>query len=517
MSRVRMTSDPVDVLVVGAGPVGLALALDVVAHGGTVRIVERRTDHRRPSRAMMVHPRTLEVLRPLGVVDALLARGDASPAADLHVGRRLVQVELGDLGWRGTAYPHLTMIRQLDVEEVLLAELHARGVEVEWGTGLDPRDGVPVSGTDGVRATVRSSSRAEQVDARFLVGADGTGSTVRQQLGIAWPGRYYAVEVVLADVELCGDVRPGRLQVAVGAEGLVFVFALGEGAPWRILATRPRRAGTPGLGEEPVPTEQLQELLDRAGLDAVVSRVAWSSRIPLQHRLAQRFSAGRVFLVGDAAHSHSPAAAQGMNSGIQDATNLGWKLAHAAAADLGPDSPLVESYQLERRPVARQVLALTDTVFTGEASPALLPRLVRGRLLPLVAPLMPWATSRRPLMSTVLWILSQGWVRYRSSPLSVDRDPGGSGPHPGDRLPETRVVCDGRPTSLHELTAQPGVHVLVSREAAPQPARVARNTMVHRLSSRPGTAVTAVRPDGQVGFRSPTGAGLENWLSLVGK
>ena len=530
-------SGVVDVLVVGAGPAGLALALDVVAHGGTVRLVDRREQLRRPSRAMIMHPRTLEVLRPLGVVDALLARADTSPGADIHVGRRIVRAQLGQIALSGTAFPHLTMIRQLDVEEVLLAELARSGVEVEWGSELV---GLAERGPGQIRAALRARGEVAQIVARFVAGCDGTGSTVRGLLGIGWPGRSYPVEIVLADVELRGAVQPGRLQVAVGAEGLVFVFALGEEAPWRILATLKRRpdasAPTDASGEDdvrvqadaPVPLTELEALVERAGLGASITRVAWSSRIVLQHRLARHFGAGRVFLAGDAAHTHSPAAAQGMNSGIQDATNLGWKLAFAARAGLGPESPLLTSYETERRPVARQVLTLTDAVFAAEASTALGPRLLRGRVLPVVAPLMPLAIRAPLLMPMMLRILSQRWVRYRSSPLSVDADAGEpgpsapsapsapSGPRPGDQLRDGTVGCDGRRVHLHELTARPGFHVLLSRDASVDPRCCGELVACHRISSWPGTSVRVIRPDGHVGFRSGDGTGLEDWLRLVG-
>lgn len=507
-----MNDPAVDVLVVGAGPVGLALALDVVAHGGTVRVLERRAGPDRPSRAMIVQPRTLEVLRPLGVVGELLAQADTAPAADLHVGRRIVPVRLAAPALDGTPFPHLTMIRQRSVEDVLRAALARRGVEVEWGCELVTLAG-PGGGTP---AAVRAGSRLEAIEARFVAGCDSTDSTVRRLLGIAWPGRFSPVEVVLADIDLCGSVRPGRLQVAVGADGLVFVFALGEGAPWRLLATQVRGPVAGGSPGEPVPLEHLQALVARAGFDAIVQRATWSARIPLQHRLARHFSTGSVFLAGDAAHTHTPAAAQGMNSGIQDVTNLGWKLAFAARAGLGESSPLLRSYGLERRPVARQVRTLTDAVFAAEASPALLPRLLRGGILPMVAPLLPFATRQPILMSTVLWLLSQGWVRYRSSPLSVDADPGAPGPRPGDQVRDRRLGCDGREVWLHELTARPGVHVLLSRDTQLGPDWPSGPVTTHRISSWAGTRVVAVRPDGHVGFRSPDGTRLADWLSLVG-
>lgn len=500
-----------DVLVVGAGPTGLTLALQAHALGAGVRVVERRPEAFRRSRAMMVHSRTLEALRPLGVVDDLLARSDRTPAAELHLGHRVVRARLDDVALRDTAYPHFTMVRQADVEDVLAAALAARGVPVERGVELVEA----AANGEQARLTLVSGRGTEATAATFVAGCDGPASTVRACARIGWRGADHGEEVVLADVELAGDLEPGVLHAVAGSQGLVFVFALGEGASWRVLATRPVRDGTGAAYGQPgaaVPPGEVEQILREAGLEVTVTDQPWSAAVRLQHRLADAFGHGRILLAGDAAHAHSPAAAQGMNTGMLDAVNLGWKLALAEG-----DGPLLASYEAERRPVAGQVLGLTRAVFFAEASTHPLPRALRGRLLPLLAPVLPPLVAERHLMAVVVWLLSQRWVRYRDSMLSVETVPGGPGPHPGDRLPDREVSSGGRRQRLHDLTARPGITVLLAR-AAPWPELGAPHVHVHRVEEWPGEGLVAVRPDGHVGLRSGDAdpGALAAWLSLAG-
>ena len=262
----------------------------------------------------------------------------------------------------------------------------------------------------------------------FVAGCDGPASTVRAQAGIGWPGRPYAAEIVLADAEL--DLASDAAHVAVGRHGVLFAFPLGERASWRLLATRPAGPeqlpfGSPG---PPVPMGELQELIDQAGLGVRLSHLAWSARVRVQLRVAERFRLGRLFLAGDAAHAYSPATGQGMNTAIQDAANLGWKLAFAPAAQSA--AALLDSYEQERRPVARQVLALTHLAFLGEASIGRLPSMLRS-LSPLAAPVVPVLMGRRRLVAAGYRWLSQLDVSYRSSSLSTEGKPSAAGPAQG--------------------------------------------------------------------------------------
>ncbi|HSP53707.1 MAG TPA: FAD-dependent monooxygenase [Cryobacterium sp.] len=519
-----MSGPPAEILVVGAGTTGLALALQAHDHGARVRIVDRRPELFRPSRAMLMHPRTLEVLRPLGVTDALLAHGDTAASAQLHLRSRVVSVRIEALDLPGTAFPHLLLIRQADVEAVLAEALEQRGVRVERGAELvgfrlRPR-----------RAVIRRAGELTEIPYRYLVGCDGAASLVRGRVG-AWRGGDYAQEVVLADLDLrptgsSGSLEPGATHVVAARRGLLFLFANGERAPWRMLATRragpaPLPFGQPGPS---VPRAALQALIDAAGLPARITDVAWSAQVRLQHRLATHFRRGPFFLAGDAAHLHSPAGGQGMNAGIQDALNLGWKLAFAVRAGR-PSHVLLNSYEQERRPADQRVLRATHAIFWAEAGGHPLAQLARSVLVPLGAPLLPWLTRRRRLMTAGARLLSQFGLHYRSSPISVDVLPRArSGPRPGSRLADTEVSCGGARVRLHTLLAEPGVHLLLQAGAAdpgvgplgegPADARL----HVHRLTDRPGTGVLIMRPDGYVGFRATTvePRRIADWLSLVG-
>ncbi|SDJ86966.1 2-polyprenyl-6-methoxyphenol hydroxylase [Cryobacterium psychrotolerans] len=556
-----MTTPPVDVLVVGAGTTGLALALQAHDHGAHVRIVERRLDLFRPSRAMIMHPRTLELLRPLGVTDALLARGDTAAAVRLHVGSRVVPVGIERLDLPRTAFPHLLLIRQADVEAVLFEALAARGVTVERGAEL-----VGIRPGKSHRAILRHNDHDEELEEvpyRYLAGCDGAASVVRDRIG-AWHGGDYAEEVVLADLELsgtgtgagtasadaqaddrsrahatdraaapapAGDLEPGVAHVVAGRRGLLFLFAIGERATWRMLATRAAGESRHPFGQPgpPVPRDQLQALVDDAGLPARITEVAWSAQVRLQYRLATHFRRGALFIAGDAAHVHSPAAGQGMNTGIQDALNLGWKLAFAAGADASgaaPRTELLASYERERRPADRRVLRVTHVIFWAEASLHPLAQLLRSVVVPLGAPLAPWLMRRRRLVAEGARLMSQFGLHYRGSRLSVEGVAApGSRPgsvrraRVGSRLPDALVRCEDRRVRLHELIAKPGVHILLQKDAAViDTGLLGPMTHVHRLSDRPGRGVAVIRPDGYVGFRAADvdQDQLGAWLRLVG-
>ncbi|WP_130178876.1 FAD-dependent monooxygenase [Cryobacterium sp. SO1] len=551
-----MTDFDVDLLVVGAGTTGLALALEAVDHGAVVRVVERRPAPFQPSRAVVMHPRTLELLRPLGVTDALLELGVTSPSMRLHLRTRVVPVSIEQLALAGTAFPHLLLIRQADVEAVLASALAERGVVVERGTEVVR---LARLGQGGARSVLRTADGGpdEDVLCRFLVGCDGPASLVRRSVG-GFLGGDYNEEVVLADVELGpagGESRrvapvmleKGVAHVVLARRGLVFLFNVGERARWRMLATRRAGEDRQPLGQPgpPVPQEQLQGLVDEAGLPAQITEVAWSARVRLQHRIASRFSRGPLFVAGDAAHVHSPAGAQGMNAGIHDAVNLGWKLAFAAAAgrrpvpapgaDDGaglsaarPGSALLDSYALERRPADRAVLRLTHAMYWAEASLHPLAQLGRAVLVPVVAPLLPWLIRQRRLTAAGVRTLAQFRLRYTHSPLSMDLRAsltpvqGGlarRGLRPGSRVADTLVRCEGRRVRLHALLARPGVHILLQADARPVPERML-GPLVHsyRLDDRPGTGMLVVRPDGYAALRAPVldELHLAAWLRMVG-
>jgi 2-polyprenyl-6-methoxyphenol hydroxylase-like FAD-dependent oxidoreductase len=517
-----MTNDPVDVLVVGAGPTGLTLALQLAMFGVRVRIIDRGTDRVHESRALAIQARTLEVLAGSGVTDELVERGNTTVRLRIHSGNRETGVPLFDLGLPDTAHPYLLFLSQAETERILGEHLTAAGVRVERRVELvDLTDGTDAA---MAAATLRHRDGSdERVSARYVVGCDGAHSTVRQLSGIGFTGGAYPQTFVLADLEADG-VAPGAAHAFLSGPGMLFFFPLLHPATWRILAMRPPADPTPS--DAPVALDEIQALTDAyTGGTVQVRDPVWMTNFRLHHRAATRYRAGRVFLAGDAAHIHSPAGAQGMNTGIQDAVNLAWKLAHALR---GVDDPaLLDSYHTERAPVGRTVLRFTDRAFTAATSTNPLVRTLRTRLAPALIPLV---LKPSALRAHGFRILAQLAIRYRHSPLSLDGPhPPRRGPKAGDRLPDAPTVHNGQPTTLHRLIAAPGWHLLLcgpvhAWAATDAPSLAQRHTGIltlhhltppdtsgpdngepalRRLGLTPAdTAQYLVRPDGHIGYRS---------------
>ncbi|MEU8402650.1 FAD-dependent monooxygenase [Nonomuraea sp. NPDC048892] len=346
-----------DVLVVGAGPVGLTAAVVLTQLGHDVVIVDGQAEGTNTSRAAVVHSRTLELLEPYGVSPALDARGVHTPRFTIRDrDRLLVPVPFEGLP---TRYPYTLMISQADTEAYLLARLEELGGKV-----LRPVQVTAIEQDDsGITATLADGSA---VRASYLVGADGMHSLVREQSGIGFGGGTYAESFSLADVRLTGGVPSDEVVLYFSPDGLVVVAPLPDGFH-RIVATVDEAPHEPDAAF-------VQRLLDTRGPEAepaVVKEVVWGSRFRVHHRIADTYRHGRVLLAGDAAHVHSPAGGQGMNLGIEDAVKLGEALAGVLAG--GPDS-LLDAYAGARRPVAEKVVRLASRLTSlATASAALRP------------------------------------------------------------------------------------------------------------------------------------------------
>jgi 2-polyprenyl-6-methoxyphenol hydroxylase-like FAD-dependent oxidoreductase len=513
-----------DVVVVGAGPTGLTLAAQLQQFGTSVRIVDRQLDRVHESRALAMQPRTLEVLRGLGVAETLVERGNSALQVRMHFGRRVVGVQLFDIGLEDTAFPFLLFISQAETEAILNEHLAARGVRVERGVELV---GFSAEG-DEVECTLRGADgRTEQVRCRYLVGCDGAHSAVREGAGIPFAGGTYPQTFVLADLEIDGLER-GAAHAFLGDDGILLFFPLGRPASWRIVGMRPRREDAHGGAEtEPLSLEELQRICDRfTGGTLRLRDPVWLTYFRLHHRQASRYRSGRLFLAGDAAHVHSPAGAQGMNTGIQDAWNLGWKLALVARG--AADPALLDTYESERLPVGRFVVRFTDRASSIATSNSAFVRLMRTRGAPRLLPLL---LRFRRGRSYAFRTLSQLAIKYRTSP-AVEEGPQAprTGPRAGDRLPDAPVLRDGRESWLHEALAAPAFHLLLCGAADDWPAdQIAAMEeqhgallAVHRLTSvaeavgvlpdPSGRALArlgaeqpvqyVVRPDGHIGYRS---------------
>jgi 2-polyprenyl-6-methoxyphenol hydroxylase-like FAD-dependent oxidoreductase len=347
-----------EVAIVGAGPTGLALAVTLASAGVDFVILDRLAEGRNTSRAAVVHARTLEVLDELGASTELVARGLPVTRFAVRDGsRRLLTVPFEGLP---TPHPYALMVPQNETEAVLLGRLRELGGDV-----LRPFEvATVVQADDGVTLTM---STGETLHAAYAVGADGMDSAVRRASGIGFSGSAYSESFVLADVEM--EWAPGAEEVslAFAAEGLTVVAPL-PGGHYRVVATVDDAPPEPDL-------EFVQRLLDeRAPARARITSLEWSSRFRVHHRVADRYRAGRLLLAGDAAHVHSPAGGQGMNTGIQD----GYALGRAFATDG------LDGYEAQRRPVAQRVIAFTDrmTRIATARHPAV--RRARNTALPLL-------------------------------------------------------------------------------------------------------------------------------------
>lgn len=527
----------VDVLIVGAGPTGLTLAAQLHQFGVQTRIVDRLENLVHESRALAIQPRSLEVLDAIGIAEPLIERGNDAVEVRLHAGPRVVPLRLFDVGLHDTAYPFLLFLSQAETERVLADHLAANGVRVERGVELTEY----TAGDEAVACGLRhGDGRTEAVRAAYLVGCDGAHSTVRDVAGIPFEGAAYPQTFVLADLEVEGELERDRVHVYIGAHGMLFFFPLGQPSTWRVQSMLPRDdgAGDHAHGSRAPSLGELQAIADTfTGGRLRLRDPKWFTRFRIHHRHAASYRAGRIFLAGDAAHVHSPAGAQGMNTGIQDACNLGWKLAWSLRGRVR--AAVLESYEAERRPVGSSVLRFSDRPFSIATSTGPLFRFVRTHVVPRVASLAVRFDAPR---AYVYRRLAQLEVRYRSSPITHEGAPPlRHGPMAGDRLPDAALTREGRSVSLQRELSGPSLHLLLCgpvRAWDPGQLSTLREHLgtllaTHHLASEPSTVTLAdesgealvrlgveqeghylVRPDGHVAYRA-AGTDLEpmaRWL-----
>ncbi|MBS9478945.1 FAD-dependent monooxygenase [Ancylobacter radicis] len=347
-----------DVLIIGAGPTGLTLAICLRQFGLRVRLIDRAAAPSHVSKALAVWSASLEALQGLGASEALLAAGKRLKSLCIGDGpHRLARLEIG--AGIDSPFPFPLLLPQSQTERILAARLSELGGTVERGVELIGL----TQDTGGVTARLRhADGREEEARAAYLAGCDGARSAVRHSLGIAFDGYTEPATYLLGDVRIDGgDLDRDSIHIWWGDGGSVALFPF-EADSWRVFAMRPQPEAdgatapaedapdaTPSLGE-------LQDHVSRYGPPGLTLRdPSWLSAFRINERVAASYRAGRCFLAGDAAHIHSPAGGQGMNTGMQDAANLGWKLAHALK-DVGDAELLLSSYEPERRPVALSVV-----------------------------------------------------------------------------------------------------------------------------------------------------------------
>jgi 2-polyprenyl-6-methoxyphenol hydroxylase-like FAD-dependent oxidoreductase len=414
-----------DVLVVGAGPTGLMLANQLARRGVRVLIIDRHAGPARETRALGVQARTLEIYAALGIIDRALELGMPGNGAWLWAnGRKMARVPLGDAGRHVTPYPYILVLGQDDNERIMGERLSSLGVSVRWNTELVALQ----QNADYVAATLKNADGATQtVAAAWVGGCDGAHSSVRELCGITFPGAPYEHVFFVADVEATGSMVQGSVNAYLWKNGFHLFFPMRGTDHWRIVGILPSvlRDRDDVTFEDVMPSVR-HEL----GNDLVLKGCSWFSTYRIHHRSAARFRDRRCFLMGDAAHIHSPVGAQGMNTGLQDAYNLAWKLALVIQGRA--DESLLHSYEDERVRVAHRLLHTTDRGFRFIVADNLGAGLLRTQVLARVAA---FALGRKSVQDAAFRTVSQTGIRYRHSTLSQSMPLPDGAPQAGDRFP----------------------------------------------------------------------------------
>ncbi len=475
-----MIPEQTDVLVIGGGPTGLMLAGDLARAGVAVTLVEKHAHGSELTRAFGVHARTLEQFDARGIADEVLTGG--AKLDKLRLFEHAV-VDLGKL--LDSRFPYLLITPQTHVEDVLRKRALDAGANLVTAAEL-----ITFADTgEGVDAEVRYQDSAHHVRARYLVGADGYHSRVRETLGLEFPGKSVLRSIMLADVQLSAPPRDVLTANGVG-DAFAFVAPFGDG--WYRIFAWNRRNQLPDSA--PVTLEELREVTTRAlGTDFGMHSPRWLSRFHSDERQVETYRVGRVFLAGDAAHVHSPAGGQGMNTGIQDAANLGWKLA-AAVRGWAPEG-LLDTYQSERHPVGTEVLRSSGAIIRAAMLESKLGQLVRNTLAG-------GALSLPPVAHKVAGSLSGIGFTYPRK-------------HGADHLVGTRAadiaLTDGR---LYEALRE-GKFVLVTAASTAVDGQDDRIRIV--AAADPEQRPMLVRPDGYIAWVGPRGsvnldAALADWV-----
>lgn len=518
-----MPSSDVDVLVVGAGPVGLTMACELRRHGIDCHIVDADDGPTPPreSRALGIHARTLEVFEHMGLIGPIMLRGRTLHGVNAYDrGRRFARFEL-DFDGLETPYPFILSLSQGETEQRLIERLAELGGTVEWQMRLTDL----VQDERGVTAVVADATGAPwKIRAAWLVGCDGAHSSVRERLGLSFEGAAYPEKFLLADTRLDWDLSPDEAHVLLTPDGLVPAIPLPEPGYWRLIDA----TGTVETEEPDSVIARFRELLDRAKFNAAsIEDVIWASAFRIHRRAVDRLRVGRCFLAGDAAHIHSPVGGQGMNTGIQDAWNLAWKLA-LVIAEAAPQT-LLDSYEAERLPIGESVRRGTHWATRIVTLRNPVARAIRNRLAA-------WLSRVHSVRRRLTRELSELGVNYRGSPI-VAEDWRGSptGPKAGDRVPDVQLDSgspdrlfnvlngtrhtlllfegsaggpDGTIDAIRDLVRQRWAELVVAyritRTAGTDAGEsiLDRDGRLHRRFGARLPCVYLIRPDGYVGYRA---------------
>src|SRR4029453_19204245 len=431
-----------DVLIIGAGPTGLVLALWLAHLGVRVRIIDKTAEPGTTSRALAVQARTLELYRQIGLAEAVVERSRAALAVNLWVtGKKRTHLAFGAMGEGISPYPYPVIFPQDEHERLLIEKLSKAGIEVERLTEL-----LGFETTHRVVARLKKpDGGVETCTASWIAGCRGALWSAREAVKVGFAGGTYEHIFYVADVEATGSVMNGELHVGLDQSDFLALFPLKENGRVLLVGTVSDEA----LRQREALTWDDVNTRVMGWMPISVDRVNWFSTYHVHHRVAEHFRKGGAFLLGDAAHIHSPVGGQGMNTGIGDAVNLAWKLAWVLKRRA--DKALLDSYEPERIAFARRLVKTTDQAFTAVTSSGPVARFLRLNVVPALMPLL---FASKPMRRGLYPPIAQTKVNYRGSPLRGGHLGSVRG---GDRLPWVKTFDIDNYASLTALDWQ--VHV----------------------------------------------------------
>jgi 2-polyprenyl-6-methoxyphenol hydroxylase-like FAD-dependent oxidoreductase len=441
------TTHKTEVLIVGAGPTGLSLACQFIRYGVDFVIVDKKDGVTAFSKALGVHARTLEIYEQLGLAQGAVEQG--TPASKVRLfehGQALNEFDLSHIGTGLTTYPYMLVLEQSQNERLLYDYLQTHGQAVRWQTALESFE----QNETGVTARIKTATGETQtIEAAYLVGCDGPRSPVRHALGLSFEGSTFERLFYVADVEIDWQHPHDALQLCLTDKAIVAFFPMKGDKRYRIVGSFPE-----GFAKEPdeISYEEIeQRIRDESEIELEISNVRWFSVYRVHTRHVEKFSQGRCFLAGDAGHVHTPAGGQGMNTGIQDAYNLAWKMALVLRG--AADERILETYNEERLENAKNLLATTDRMFNVLAGTDWFLNLIRTTIFP---PLAKYVMSLDVVRKKFFPLVSQIGINYRHASLSQHAGDEAFTVKAGDRLPY--FLADG--ASIFDQLREPKFHLL---------------------------------------------------------
>lgn len=492
------------VLIIGAGPTGLVLALALTKLGIKVRIVDKELEPGSTSRAIIVHARTLEFYQQLGIAQKVINNGLKFSAANIWVhGKKKARLHLGDMGSGLSPFPFMTIYPQDEHEVMLIEELENLGVTVERGVEFSLLD----QSVEDVTVTLKHKDGSEEIcHAQYLAGCDGAHSTVRKYFRMDFQGSTYDRLFYVADVYAEGSISDKELHVSVDEADFVGIFPLKQKNHARLTGV----LKSDEYGKNHVFTWNDVKEKALSQLDLKVKSVTWFSAYHVHHRLAEHFRVGHVFLLGDAAHIHSPVGGQGMNTGVGDAMNLAWKLAGVLNNEL--DLKVLDSYEVERKAYARTLVSTTDRAFTIISSPGSIAKFVRLNIVPpLLAILSHFNFARRYAFK----MLSQIAIEYRFSFLSKGKADDIAA---GDRMPWIENLGWPHPMKWN-IQVFGKIHKNLRRYCEKHHIRLEHYPWNNEFEKKgiKKDFIYLIRPDGYIGFIDPKGKpeNIQKYFAMI--